>query len=111
MPRPKLNPTEEQRKLVKQLAAVGTPQEHIARKTGIRSPKTLRKHFRKELDLGAIEANASVAGELYKKAMSGNFQAQAFWLERRAGWSLHKFPSATSAAPPPFLVTVEEKVA
>jgi hypothetical protein len=39
MPRPKLNPTEEQRRLVKSLAAVGIPHEDIARKIGFRSPK------------------------------------------------------------------------
>jgi hypothetical protein len=76
MPRPKLNPTEEQRRLVKKLAAVGTKHEDIAHMVNIRSPKTLRKHFREELDRGAAEANASVAGALYKKAMDGDTNAQ-----------------------------------
>jgi len=65
MPRPKLNPTEEQRRKVKILSACGTPHEKIAEAMGIRSPKTLRKHFREELDLGALEANAKVASTLY----------------------------------------------
>lgn len=60
MPRPKLNPTEEQRRLVKSLAAMGTLQSDIAKMIGIRSPKTLRKHFRMELDRGALEANSNV---------------------------------------------------
>ena len=47
MPRPKLNPTEEQRRKVKILSACGTTHEKIAEAMGIRSPKTLRKHFRK----------------------------------------------------------------
>jgi hypothetical protein len=64
MPRPKLNPTDEQRQLAKHLSAVGIPQEKIALKLAIRSPKTLRKHFRNELDLGAIEADANVGGAL-----------------------------------------------
>ena len=68
MPRPKLNPTADDRCLVKSLAAVGTPQDQIARKIGIRSPKTLRKYYREELDLAATEANANVGGALYKSA-------------------------------------------
>ena len=88
MPRPKLKPTDEERALVKHLAAVGTPQNQISKRLRIRSEKTLRKYFRDEIDLGAMEANASVAGDLYKSARSGNVEAQKFWLSRRAGWGL-----------------------
>src|SRR5450432_392294 len=108
MPRPKLNPTAEQRLQVKSLAAVGTPHEDIALKIGIRSPKTLRKYFRVELNLGAIEANASVGGALYKSAMAGSIDAQKYWLERRANWRPRAFSSGTSA-PPPFIVAREKK--
>jgi hypothetical protein len=108
MPRPKLTPTVEQRLQIKALAAVGTPQEDIALKVGIRSPKTLRKYFRKELDLAATDANASVGGALYNSAMAGNTDAQKFWLERRAGWRM--WPNrAGLSAPPPFIVAREKK--
>jgi hypothetical protein len=107
MPRPKLKPTEEECQLVKQCAAVGVPQEHIARKIGIRSPKTLRKYFREELDMGLIEANFMVAGALFKKAKEGNTDVQKFWLMNRAGWG--RTPTAqTPAAPPPFVVARDE---
>ena len=46
MPRPSFKATAEQRKLVKSLAAVGLRQEQICAMVGLRSPKTLRKHFR-----------------------------------------------------------------
>jgi hypothetical protein len=108
MPRPKLTPTAEQRAQVKHLAAVGTPHEDIARKIGIRSPKTLRKYYRQELDLAATEANANVGGALYRRAMAGNTDAQKFWLERRAGWRIWPTPSVTFA-PPPFIVAREKK--
>src|SRR6202040_2044269 len=75
MPRPKLNPSDEDRRLVKSLAAVGTRQEDIARMAHIRSTKTLRKHFREELDRGAIESNANVARTLYQMATSGEHPA------------------------------------
>jgi hypothetical protein len=107
MPRPKLNPTVEQRLQVKALAAVGITQEDIARKIGIRSEKTLRKYFREELDLGAIDANASVGGALYNNAVEGNTEAQKFWLERRAGWTNWKIANRLFA-PPPFVVAREK---
>jgi hypothetical protein len=104
MPRPKLTPTEEQRQQVKTLAAVGTPQQDIARRIGIRSEKTLRKYFRDELDLAATDANANIGSALYKKAMEGNTDAQKFWLERRAGWTNWQGPTRLFT-PPPFVVT------
>jgi hypothetical protein len=107
MPRPKLKPTDEQCQLVKQCAAVGVPHEHIARKIGIRSAKTLRKYFREELDMGLMEANFMVAGALFKKAKEGNTDAQKFWLMNRAGWGPTQM-AHTPAAPPPFVVARDE---
>jgi len=107
MPRPKLNPTDEQRAKVKTYAATGTLQKQIARLIGIKSPKTLRKYFRDELDLGDIEANGAVAGALFKNAREGNVEAQKFWLLHRAGWGKpsSRYPPI---APPPFVIACEE---
>jgi hypothetical protein len=105
MPRPSFTPTAEDRRLVECLAAVGIRQADIARRIGIRSPKTLRKHFRTELDLAAIDANANVARSLYKKAIDGDVAAQTFWLERRAGWRVIPL-FARTASPPPFIVSL-----
>jgi hypothetical protein len=49
-------------------------------------PKTLRKHYRDELDLGETKANAQVAGYLFNAAKNGNVTAQIFWLRTRAKW-------------------------
>jgi hypothetical protein len=106
MPRPKLQPTEEQRKRVKSLVAVGVPHEEIARQIGVRSPKTLRKHFRDELDRGQAEANASIAGALYNKAMGGDTSAQKFWLMCRAGWRPRPTFDPGSSQPPPLVIGV-----
>src|SRR3954469_9632439 len=108
MPRPNLNPTDEQRRLVKHLAAVGEPQIRIAKKVGIRSEKTLRKHYRDEIDFGLLEANANVGGALYQNAMRGKVDAQKFWLERRGGaaWNGSAQKQAP-ASPPPFLVACD----
>ena len=108
MGRPKFEPTEQDRAAVKLLAAVGTPHESIAKKIGIRSPKTLRRHFRDELDLAAIEANANVGGALYNSAVGGNTEAQKFWLTHRApGWG--KSGHRDRFAPAPFVVALEEE--
>src|SRR5437763_3458494 len=77
--------TPERRKKVHFLAGCGTPHDDIAKVVGC-SAKTLRKRFPRELDCAAIEANAQVAGYLFGNAKAGNFQAQKFWLEHRAGW-------------------------
>ena len=79
-------PTDQQRKIVKQWAAVGMPQEAIAKKLGITIP-TLAKHCREELDNGANDANSAVAGALFNKAMGGDTSAQIFWCKTRLGWS------------------------
>lgn len=78
-------PTDESRRLAKQLSGVGVPQEDICHILGITKP-TLHKHYRRELDLGMAEANAKVAGSLFNQATSGNIPAAIFWMKARAGW-------------------------
>jgi hypothetical protein len=74
-----------QRRQVEAMAAYGIPEFDIARVVGV-DPKTLRKHYRDELDLGETKANAQVAGYLYNAAKGGNVTAQIFWLKTRAKW-------------------------
>lgn len=78
-------PTDESRTLVRTLAAYGIPVEQICTVVGV-SWNTLAKHYGAELDKAAIEANAQVAGALFKQAMGGNVTAQIFWLKTRARW-------------------------
>jgi len=84
--RPAFDPTDEQRKTVKAMAGFGIPQEDIAAVLDV-DPKTLRKHFRIELDTGETIATVKVAESLYNNATSGNVAAQIFWMKARAGWS------------------------
>lgn len=76
---------DEQRKQVRTMAAYGMPQKVIGVLTG-HSPKTLRKHFRMELDYASEQANAEMAGYLFKNGKNGNVSAQIFWMKTRAGW-------------------------
>jgi hypothetical protein len=73
------------RRQVEAMAAYGIPEVDIAGVVGI-DAKTLRKHYRDELDLGETKANAQVAGFLFSAARSGNVSAQIFWLKTRARW-------------------------
>lgn len=73
------------RRQVEAMAAYGIPETDISRVVGI-DAKTLRKHYREELDLGETKANAQVAGFLFNSARSGNVTAQIFWLKTRARW-------------------------
>ena len=82
----RFEPTEEHRRLVRAFAGFGVPQEDIARHLGI-EPKTLRRHFRDELDRGSLEATAKVAQSLFQMATTGrNVAAAIFWMKARAGW-------------------------
>ena len=111
MPRPKLSPTEEQRRLVKSFAAVGIPQEAIAKQIGIRSPKTLRKYFREELDRGGTEANYKVGQTLFQMATSGECPAATiFWMKTRNGFHDHATPERPPMPPPPFVVAQDTGV-
>ena len=85
MARPAFIVNEALREKVAHLAGLGVPQEDIAKIVGC-SPKTLRKCFRDELDRGAAEANAIVAGCLFAAAKGGNIAAMIFWMKTRARW-------------------------
>jgi hypothetical protein len=85
MPRRAHVPDLAHRRQVEAMAAYGIPEPDISRVVGI-DPKTLRKHYRDELDLGTTKANAQVAGFLFNSAKNGNVSAQIFWLKTRARW-------------------------
>lgn len=83
--RPKHVPTDLNRQKVKNYSASGTTVVDIAQKLKI-DKETLYKYYRDELEDGRIDANANVAGVLYKTAMGGNVTAAMFWMKTRAGW-------------------------
>lgn len=87
MARPLFKPTRKMRETVKIMAGLGVRSDDIAMVIGV-APKTLRRHFRKELDLGMIEANAKVVKSLFEMATSGKSAAAAiFWTKVRCGFN------------------------
>lgn len=85
MPNPPHEPTGPQKQLVQLHAAIGTPQEEIARVIGI-DKKTLTKHYRDELDTGMTQANARIGKALFDKAVGGDTVALIWWTKTRMGW-------------------------
>ncbi len=95
MARPRFKPSPEDRKWVEAMSGFGVPEEAIAQAVGAGGidPKTLRKHFRRELDTGATKANINVVQSLYRNAISGKCPAASmFWLKCRAGWRENGIP-------------------
>jgi hypothetical protein len=88
MGRPSHEPTPALRRQVEAMAAYGVPEIDIGRVLAI-DPKTLRKHYRDELDNGHVKANVKVAENLYRKATGEGREAVVaaiFWLKTRARW-------------------------
>ena len=108
MARPRFKVTEENRKNVRALAGFGLTHEQIAKVMGIRSAKTLRRHFRPELDMGSVEANAQVAQTMYRMASSGKFPAATmFWLKARCRWSERSAADLRPVGPPTLIISQE----
>ena len=90
--RPPFQPTDAMRELVADLAAACLPHDDIGQ--ALRSvnggapldPKTLRKHFRDELDHGAAMTRVRAQRRLFQLIDDGNLGAICFFLKCRAGW-------------------------
>ena len=78
-------PTKKDRDTVYSYTQVGITQEDIAKILEI-NLKTLRKHYRSELDKAAVIANAQVGGTLFRMATSGEDPAATiFWGKTKMG--------------------------
>jgi methylphosphotriester-DNA--protein-cysteine methyltransferase len=62
--------------------ASGATQDTIADVLSI-DKKTLRKHYRRELDVGFAEMNAKVTGKLFNKCMEGDNTSIIWWDKTR----------------------------
>ncbi|MGO7508896.1 helix-turn-helix domain-containing protein [Rhizobium ruizarguesonis] len=92
--RPPHHPTDMQRRLVQMLAAQGIPQAEICRVLDV-SEKTLRKRYRKQLNIGAAKLEAALIGQLLRIAGGKGavaFKAIRFTLQARFGWSQYVPP-------------------
>ena len=70
------------------MAACGFTHEQIAKCLGAYGidPKTLRRHFNRELETAALMANATIGNVAFQRAQAGEAWAVCFWMKCRAGW-------------------------
>lgn len=81
-------PTEERRNVVRVLSGGGISQDLIALSMHI-DTKTLRKHYRYELDTARVTITGQAIAALVKAMQAGgrgSVGAAAFWLKCREGW-------------------------
>jgi hypothetical protein len=110
MARKAFTPSEEQRHWVEVLSSYHIKQQDIAMEVGLHSPKTLRKHFREDLNRGWLKAEIKARRTLYAMATSGkDLAATIHWLNRYGGWGPTPVPSP--AAIPDFVVACEKEAA
>lgn len=83
--RPPIGRDERIAQVVQLHTLVGTPQPTLAKILGM-ATETMSKYYRDELDTAKAQANAQIAGRLYKKAMDGDTTAMIFWLKTQARW-------------------------
>lgn len=79
-------PTQESRRLVETSSGIGLPHEQIGLLLDI-DDKTLRKHYRDELNKGKAKAHLKIAETLYKKATGGDTTSLIWWTKTQMKWS------------------------
>ena len=110
-------PTDKDRLTVKVMVAGGIEQSAIAGVLGI-ALKTLRKHFRREIETSAAEVAAQVVASLItmavgqkaapgRSALPPNFNAAKYYTQARMGWSERIIVDDGKPADTPMRVVVE----
>ncbi len=86
--KPLYRPTEADRTTVLVMTAAGIRQEDIAPCIGPSGidPKTLRRHFRRELSIGVAKVNALCSQGIVRGMQNGEAWALCFWAKARMGW-------------------------
>ena len=107
-------PTDQTRALVSLCKAMGYTEDQTAKTLGI-ALNTLKAHYREELDIGDLKANAKVAANLFTIATSAThpkaITAAIFWAKAKMGWS-DKSPELDEGddeAPVEFTIGIGEK--
>ena len=97
--RPPYEPSDKDRRVVEMMAGWAIPEERIAKVLAI-DPKTLRKHFGEELEVGHAKLEAQLAQNLLRIAQGHDRQsliATIFALKSRFGWVEQQPPAREPA--------------
>ncbi len=86
-------PTQEQRRLVQQLAGIGCTEGELRETIDWHRPDglpislpTLRRHFRNELNKGRALAHMKVKKSLFEQIQAGSVASTIFYLKTQCGW-------------------------
>jgi len=105
----KHKPTKESRATAESTSGLGLPHEQIAMLIGI-DDKTLRKHYRHELDMGKAKANGQIAKTLFQKATAGDTTSLIWWTKSQMRWAETVKQEHTGADGAPLLFERIERV-
>lgn len=78
-------PSQEDRLNVLAWVAGGITQSAMASLLEI-DERTLRNHYRTELNSGVMMANGKIVGSLFGKALAGDTTSMIWWTKTRMGW-------------------------
>lgn len=95
--RPTYVATDKDKNIVRMLTGFGIDQIKICEALDISGP-TLRKHFKKEIRIGAAQVETQLIGNMLKLANGTDgtaFRANEFLLNCRFGWSRYAPPPVT----------------
>jgi hypothetical protein len=90
-------PTQNTRLTVENSCGEGMPHESIGVLIGI-DDKTLRKHYRHELDMGKARANSQIAQTLFNKTVGGDTTCLIWWTKSQMKWSAATAATAATAS-------------
>jgi hypothetical protein len=87
--KPPFKPTDADRTTVTIMVATGLKQEDIAACLGERGidPVTLRKHFKRELNIGVAKVNGICGVGIVRAMQAGESWALRYWAGARMGWN------------------------
>jgi hypothetical protein len=79
-------PNDSTREYVQRMSHIGLPQHHIARVLDI-SERTLRRHYKPEIDAGKLQGDEELAGWCWDDARNGDRTMRIFLAKVRLGYS------------------------
>ncbi len=100
-------PTDESRRVVEASSGIGLRHEIIGILVGI-DDKTLRKHYRHELDIGKAKAHSKITQTLFDKAtIDKDTTSLIWWTKTQLNWAETVKQVVTGENGAPLLTTIQ----
>lgn len=105
--RPEFQRTKDTDKVFARMVKAKATEDLIAAAIGI-DPKTLRKHYTKEIQIALGERNEAVAAEIVRRGLAGSDILLIFYAKTQMGWSEKNSPDPEDKQAPVQIQTKEE---